>query len=55
MLSNNVLELCGIPKNLNGLAFGMGIERVAMIKYLINDIRKLYSNNLIFLKQFNYF
>ena len=36
----------------NGFAFGMGIERIAMIKYRINDIRLLYENDLRFLKQF---
>ena len=36
----------------SGFAFGMGIERIAMIKYRINDIRLLYENDLRFLKQF---
>ena len=36
----------------NGFAFGMGIERIAMIKYGINDIRKFYDGNIKFLEQF---
>lgn len=39
-------------KNLSGFAFGMGIERLAMLKYKINDIRLFYENDLRFLEQF---
>jgi phenylalanyl-tRNA synthetase alpha chain len=39
-------------KNKTGIAAGMGIERMAMIKYGISDIRDLYNNNFKFLKQF---
>lgn len=48
-----VLSNCGIdPKEYSGFAFGMGIERVAMIKYGINDIRLFYENDTRFIDQF---
>ena len=42
------------PEEYTGYAFGMGIERLAMIRYKINDIRLLYENDVRFLRQFNY-
>ena len=49
----NVLKCSGIdPNKYNGFAFGFGFERLAMIKYGINDIRLFRSDNLQFLKQF---
>ena len=49
----NVLKNCGINhRYYKGLAFGMGIERLSMIKYDINDLRLYFENNLDFLKQF---
>ena len=48
-----VLENCNIDsKNFSGLAFGLGIERIAMLKFGIKDIRDFYKSNLDFLKQF---
>ena len=48
-----VLENCGIDsKKFSGLAFGLGIERIAMIKYGVSDIREFYKSNLDFLSQF---
>ncbi len=48
-----VLENCNIDSScFSGLAFGIGIERIAMLKYEINDIRDFYKSNLDFLKQF---
>jgi len=48
-----VLENCKIDSNLNsGLAFGLGVERIAMLKYGVNDIRDFYKSNLDFLEQF---
>ena len=48
-----VLENCNIDSNkYSGLAFGIGIERIAMLKYGVNDIREFYKSNLDFLKQF---
>ncbi len=48
-----VLENCNIDSNdYRGLAFGLGIERIAMLKYGVNDIRDFYKSNLDFLKQF---
>jgi phenylalanyl-tRNA synthetase alpha chain len=40
------------PEKWLGFAFGLGIERVAMLKYAINDIRLFFENDLRFLKQF---
>ena len=53
MVDPNVLENCGInPKDYSGFAFGMGIERIAMLLYEISDIRLFYENDVRFLKQF---
>lgn len=53
MVHPNVLRNCGIdPEIYSGFAFGMGIERIAMLKYGIEDIRLLYENDLRFLSQF---
>ena len=50
----NVLETSGIDANVySGLAFGCGIERIAMIKYGVSDIRTFFENNVKFLKQFD--
>ena len=47
MVHPNVLRNCGYdPKKYTGYAFGMGIERLSMIKYGINDIRVFYTNDL---------
>ena len=54
MVDPNVLENCNInSKSFTGFAFGMGIERIAMLKYKIDDIRLFYENDLRFLKQFS--
>ena len=48
-----VLENCGIDSSVySGIAFGIGIERIAMLKYGINNIGLLFENDLRFLKQF---
>jgi len=48
-----VLENCNInSKKFSGLAFGLGIERIAMLKYEVRDIRDFYKSNIDFLKQF---
>ena len=48
-----VLQNCNInPDDYSGLAFGLGVERIAMLKYEINDIRDFYKSNLDFLGQF---
>lgn len=53
MVHPNVLKAVKInPKNWQGFAFGMGLDRLAMMKYKINDIRLFYSGDLRFLKQF---
>ena len=52
MVHPNVLKNCNInPEIYSGFAFGLGIERIAMIKYNINDIRLFYENDIKFLKQ----
>lgn len=53
MVDPNVLKNCGIdPTEYTGFAFGMGIERIAMLLYQISDIRMFYENDIRFLKQF---
>ena len=54
MVDPKVLSNCGIdPKNYSGYAFGMGIERIAMLKYGVKDLRLFFENDLSFLKQFS--
>ena len=54
IVNKNVLRMSGIyPEEYSGLAFGLGIERITMIKYGISDIRTLFESNLKFLRQFN--
>ncbi|MDD3832161.1 MAG: phenylalanine--tRNA ligase subunit alpha [Clostridia bacterium] len=54
MVHPYVLENCGIDSNkYTGFAFGLGVERMAMIKYGITDIRLFFENDKRFLKQFN--
>lgn len=54
MVHPNVLEMSGFDSNVyTGFAFGMGPERIAMLKYGIDDIRHFYTNDTRFLKQFN--
>ena len=53
MVHPHVLEMCGIdPEEYTGFAFGVGLERIALLKYEIDDMRLLYENNIRFLKQF---
>jgi phenylalanyl-tRNA synthetase alpha chain len=53
MVDPNVLESCNISsEEYTGLAFGMGIERITMLKYQIDDLRLFFENDLRFLKQF---
>ena len=53
MVDPNVFKAVGIdPDVYNGLAFGMGVERIAMLKYGVDDIRLFYENDLRFLGQF---
>ncbi len=54
MVHPNVLTACGIDaKRWQGYAFGMGIERLAMLRYAVNDLRMFFENDLRFLAQFN--
>ena len=53
MVHPHVLEMCGIdPEEYVGFAFGVGLERIALLKYEIDDMRLLYENDIRFLKQF---
>jgi len=53
MVHPKVLEMAGIdPKEYSGFAFGMGLERLTMLKYNINDLRLFYENDVRFLSQF---
>lgn len=53
MVHPNVLEMCGFDsKEYSGFAFGMGPDRIAMLKYGIEDIRHFYTNDLRFISQF---
>ena len=53
MVHPNVLKQCGIdPEKYSGYAFGIGLDRMAMMKYGINDLRLLFDNDLRFLEQF---
>jgi phenylalanyl-tRNA synthetase alpha chain len=53
MVHPNVLENCGIDsKKYTGFAFGMGIERIAILKYRVKDLRLFSQNDMRFLKQF---
>jgi len=53
MVDPNVLESCNIDsKKYTGFAFGMGIERITMLKYQINDLRLFFENDIRFLEQF---
>lgn len=53
MVDPNVFDNCGIDnQKYTGYAFGMGIERITMLKYQINDLRLFFENDIRFLKQF---
>ncbi|MBE6547695.1 MAG: phenylalanine--tRNA ligase subunit alpha [Ruminococcaceae bacterium] len=53
MVHPNVLSMCGIdPEKYSGFAFGLGLERVTMLKYHIDDIRMFYENDIRFIEQF---
>lgn len=53
MVHPKVLKMCDIdPEEYSGFAFGVGLERIALLKYEIDDMRLLYENDIRFLKQF---
>ena len=53
MVHPNVLKACGIdPKVYSGFAFGLGLDRIALTKYGITDLRILFENDIRFLEQF---
>jgi len=54
MVHPNVLKGCGVdPEKYTGYAFGMGVERLAMLRYGVSDLRQFFENDLEFLKQFH--
>jgi phenylalanyl-tRNA synthetase alpha chain len=54
MVDPKVFEFCGIDsRKYTGFAFGMGIERIAMLKYGIKDLRLFFENDVRFLNQFH--
>ena len=54
MVHPNVLKHGGIDhEKYTGLAFGLGVERLAMLRYGVNDLRLFFENDLRFLEQFN--
>ncbi|EAR08461.1 phenylalanine--tRNA ligase subunit alpha [Reinekea blandensis] len=54
MVHPNVLKASGVdPEKYQGFAFGMGVERMAMLRYGVNDLRLFFENDLKFLSQFN--
>ena len=54
MVDPNVLKNCNIdPNEYSGYAFGLGLERITMLLYQIDDIRTLYENDIRFLSQFS--
>jgi phenylalanyl-tRNA synthetase alpha chain len=54
MVHPNVLKSVGIDSDVyTGYAFGMGVERMTMLRYGVNDLRLFFENDLRFLKQFN--
>lgn len=56
MVHPRVLEMSGFDsKKYSGFAFGIGVERIAMLKYGVDDIRHFYTNDIRFLKQFSHF
>ena len=54
MVHPNVLRGCGVdPEEFTGYAFGMGVERMAMLRYGVTDLRQFFENDLEFLRQFH--
>jgi phenylalanyl-tRNA synthetase alpha chain len=54
MVHPKVFDNCGVDINIySGFAFGMGVERLAMLKYGVNDLRMFFDNDLRFLRQFS--
>jgi phenylalanyl-tRNA synthetase alpha chain len=54
MVHPNVLQASGVdPEQYMGFAFGLGVERLAMLRYGVNDLRLFFENDVKFLEQFN--
>jgi phenylalanyl-tRNA synthetase alpha chain len=55
MVDPNVLDACGIDSTIySGFAFGMGVERIAQLKYRVTDLRLYSENDVRFLNQFHF-
>ncbi len=55
MVDPNVLDACGIDSKVySGFALGMGVERIANLKYRVNDLRLFSENDVRFLKEFTH-
>jgi phenylalanyl-tRNA synthetase alpha chain len=53
MVDPEVFKVVGYgPENISGFAFGMGVERIAMLKFGLDDIRVFFENDIRFLRQF---
>jgi phenylalanyl-tRNA synthetase alpha chain len=53
MVHPNVFRNCGYdPEKISGYAFGMGVDRIALLRYGVDDIRTFFENDIRFLKQF---
>ena len=53
MIDPNVLKLAGLdPEKYSGYAFGIGVERIIMLKYRITDVRLFFENDIRFIRQF---
>jgi len=53
MVDPNVLKASGVdPEQYSGFAFGMGVERIAMLKWQVNDLRHYFENDMRFLQEF---
>ena len=52
MVHPHVFEACGVDKSYSGFAFGMGVERLAMLRYGVTDLRMFFDNDVRFLSQF---
>ena len=49
MIHPNIFRNCGLdPDKWSGFAFGLGLDRIVMLKYGINDVRRLYNGSLVF-------
>ena len=53
MVNSYVLKNCNLGKKYSGFAFGLGVDRIAMLKYGVKDLRTFFNNDKRFLTQFD--